>query len=200
MTEEKDKNRSQMRVETVCVEDIDFVKSALGGDKESFEKLVDRYHRWIYSFIKLAVTDPHIVEDITQEVFLRAYRSLKTCRDIKKFRTWLFSIARNCIREWLRTKKGVQMHSHIDLDKLENNPSLVQNEVDQHVKKLEVLEQAVSTLPDETKQVLLMKYKENKTCAEIARILDKETNTVAKLLSRSYDKLKKVIDGGTEQK
>ena len=81
----------------------DTVRRAQRGDTEAFEELVVAYlpdvHRWALHVVR----DVHLAEDVTQDTFLRAYRSLATFRWRSRFSTWLFRITRNCAIEATRS-------------------------------------------------------------------------------------------------
>lgn len=87
---------------------------AAQGDEEAYRLLFERYSRPIMSFLYDLVGRRELAEDLTQETFVRAYRSLKSLRDPSKFSTWLFGIARNTARESIRSR--VREGQKIDLD------------------------------------------------------------------------------------
>jgi RNA polymerase sigma-70 factor (ECF subfamily) len=79
---------------------------AKAGDARAFARLVECYwprlHRWLY----LLTRQEQVAEDLTQEAFLRAWRSLATLQDTPRFRSWLFAIARNCLTDCQRGPRG----------------------------------------------------------------------------------------------
>lgn len=169
------------------------VRECLRGSRVAFEVLVQRHHRRVFGLAGLLVQDPHGAEDVTQEVFLRAYRSLKTCTEPERLAAWLAGITRNSAREWLRGRG----RSTVPLDalpdqSLDMSPTQ-EAALDERQDRLAALEQAVAALPDDVRQILIMKYQERRTCAEIAERLQKKTNTVAKTLSRAYEQLERII-------
>jgi RNA polymerase sigma factor (sigma-70 family) len=168
------------------------VRESLRGSQPAFEALVQRHHRRVFGLALLLVRDPHGAEDVTQDVFLRAYRALKTCTEPERFVAWLAGIARNCAREWLRGRG----RSTLPLDALPDQSldmPVQEPTLDERQDRLAALERAVAALPDDVRQVLVMKYQERRTCAEIAERLQKKTNTVAKTLSRAYEQLERII-------
>lgn len=80
------------------------VQMVQGGDREAFELLVIRYQRRIFRLISRLVRDPSLAEDVAQEAFLRAYRSIGSFRGDSQFYTWLYRIAVN-------TAKRAMLHS-----------------------------------------------------------------------------------------
>ncbi|MGZ8843312.1 MAG: RNA polymerase sigma factor [Pyrinomonadaceae bacterium] len=92
----------------------DLVSRACRGDHDAFRLIFERYSRPVVSFIYDQVSDRELAEELTQETFVRAYRSLNTLRSETKLSTWLFGIAKNVARESLRAR--IRQNQHIDLD------------------------------------------------------------------------------------
>lgn len=80
----------------------DTVARARRGDLDAFEDLVRAYQGDVYRFVLRLVRDRGLAEDVTQEAFLRAYRSLRRFRGGSKFSTWVYRIARNCAVDAIR--------------------------------------------------------------------------------------------------
>lgn len=154
--------------------------------KEAFSELVNRYYDPVYGFIFRRLKERNMVEDLTQETFLEAYRSLKTCSSHENFSTWLFAIAKNRIGKWLRKRRPAVT------DPAELTEVVSFEDVQQVFSKetLSALESALSDVPEESREVLKMKYQQGKSCDEIAKILGRPTGTIKSLLSRTYQTLK----------
>lgn len=82
--------------------DPQLISAARSGDAGSFESLIRRYQAPVYRFVVHLIGDPSAAEDVTQETFVRAFRSLRRYRGDSRFTTWLFAIARNCATDHLR--------------------------------------------------------------------------------------------------
>src|SRR5207244_11201926 len=78
----------------------DLVARACEGDQEAFRLIFERYSRPLISFVYDQVGNRELAEELTQETFVRAYRSLRTLREETKLSTWLFGLAQNVHREW----------------------------------------------------------------------------------------------------
>ena len=89
----------------------DLVARACRGEQEAFRLIFERYSRPVISFIYDQVSDRELAEELTQETFVRAFRSLGTLREEAKLSTWLFGIAKNVARESLRARRD-----HVDLE------------------------------------------------------------------------------------
>jgi len=82
----------------------ELIARARRGDEEAFRLIFERYTRPVISFIFYMVGRRDPAEELAQETFLRAFKSFDSLRDEDKLGTWLFGIARNVAREWLRTR------------------------------------------------------------------------------------------------
>jgi RNA polymerase sigma factor (sigma-70 family) len=167
------------------------VRACLSGRRTAFDALVRRHHRRVFGLALLWTRDAHAAEDITQDAFLLAYSSLGRCAEPERFGAWLAGITRNSAREWLRRcGKAMPLDTlHEEgVDMLAEQASL-----DERQARLAALERAVASLPPEARQILLLKYQDRQSCAEIAARLGMKTNTVAKTLSRAYGRLAEII-------
>jgi len=98
---------------TLMNSSADLVTRVCQGDADAFRLIFERYSRPVISFIYDIVNDRGLAEELTQETFVRAFRSIRTMRAETKLSTWLFGIARNVARESLRAR--ARAISHVDL-------------------------------------------------------------------------------------
>jgi DNA-directed RNA polymerase specialized sigma24 family protein len=89
----------------VLVKDGTLVLGAINGDQSAFAELYDRRARLIRALCYDETRDSHLAADLTQEVFLRAYKNLRRLHDPDKFGSWLVGIARNACRDWRRKQR-----------------------------------------------------------------------------------------------
>jgi RNA polymerase sigma-70 factor (ECF subfamily) len=163
--------------------DKELIMNCLDGRRECFDELVARYHRPVYGFILKRVYHTQAVEDLVQETFLQAYKSLKNCAKPEYFSTWLFSIARNHAGKWLRRRQ-------IE----EQNPRAMEQNLEKDLEEQKSISSAVDNtigqLPEDTQKLLRLKHWEGKSCDEIAKILNRPIGTVMSQLSRAYKALR----------
>lgn len=162
--------------------DENLVKEYLEGEENSLKVLIDRYTPHIYNFsVRFAPLDN--TNDIVQEVFIKVWKNIKSF-NIKKasFKTWIFTIARNTITDYLRKRKMVVFSS---LDKEEENfADNIEDDVilpDEALIKLEdkeFLNNLLDKIPVHYKEVLILYYQEEMTFNEIGNLLKKPLNTV----------------------
>ena len=85
--------------------DSELVKKSLKGDLESFELLIERYQQAIYNVAYYKSRNCFDAEDLTQDIFLAAFKALPTLKDINKFSSWLFGIAYNRCHKWFQRER-----------------------------------------------------------------------------------------------
>lgn len=89
----------------LTIADEILIKKYLQGDEKSLEILIQRYLKPIYSFIYRFIGNKQDAEDVTQEVFVKAWRNFKKFDQEKKFKTWIFSIAKNTAIDFLKKRR-----------------------------------------------------------------------------------------------
>jgi RNA polymerase sigma-70 factor (ECF subfamily) len=175
------------------------ITNYLSGEEESFNILVGRYLKPIYSFIYRYIGRQEEAEDITQDVFLRVWRNLKKFDRKKSFKTWIFSIAKNASIDFLRKKKSIPF-SEFENEKGENtiiekiaSPALLPDEIFERKNIVQILTSAMEKLSLNYRLVLFLRYNDHFTFREIAESLDKPINTVTSQHRRALIKLKKIL-------
>jgi RNA polymerase sigma-70 factor (ECF subfamily) len=179
-------------------QDAALVQLCLGGDAEAFHRLTARYYRPVSAFVFKRVGRTDVVEDLAQESFLEAFRSLKAGRRPEHFSSWLFGIAHNCCGKWLRRKRPLAFGED-QAEQLAAAPEASPlEEAEEQQKRLAALEQGLAGLPDEVRRLLDLKHKEGLTCEEIGARLGRPVGTVKSLLSRTYKLLRARLAPGED--
>lgn len=177
------------------------IASILAGNTHEFHDLIRPYERGIYVMALSMLKNEADAEDVAQEAFLKAFRSLHRFRAESKFSTWLFSITLNEARNRLRHKNTLRVES---LDALPDEqehftPALLRDwrEIPlQTLERLEVrrmLQQAISTLPQIYREVLMLRDVQDLTICESAQVLDITEATVKVRLHRARMMLQKKL-------
>jgi len=179
--------------------DQKLIADYLGGDEKSLEILIHRYLKPIYSFVYRYVGNEQEAEDITQEIFVKAWRNLKKFNQNKSFKTWIFTIAKNTSIDFLKKKKAIPF-SQFENEKGENkfierltNPSSLFNELLERVGIEEVLNAAINQLAPKYCTVLFLHYNDHFTFREIAEVLREPLNTIKSRHRRSIAILRKLL-------
>ncbi len=150
----------------------DLIARVRNGDDEAFRLIFERYARSIFRFIYGIVGQRSWAEELTQETFLGAYKSIRSLRDDAKFSSWLYGIARNVTRRSLRSHRGGIDRS---IDEIPNVP---QTEIDQAApddqllvkERHQAILSALSTLNEDKRLAFTLKVLQQKSYQEIAEI------------------------------
>ncbi|HEY7547803.1 MAG TPA: sigma-70 family RNA polymerase sigma factor [Blastocatellia bacterium] len=148
------------------------IERARSGDDEAFRLIFDRYSRPIISFIYDMVGQRELAEELTQETFVRAYRSLKTLRDDAKLSTWLFGIAKNVARESLRSRVREDHRVEIDDDRVAmiKDDDLTPDDRLLNKELSHVIQAALAALDEDKRMVFTLKIFQQRSYEEIADI------------------------------
>ena len=150
----------------------DLVARACQGDQEAFRLIFERYSRPLISFVYDQVGNRELAEELTQETFVRAYRSLRALREETKLSTWLFGIAKNVAREALRARQRTSQHVDLD-DKLvlnlsDRGPVPVKQLLNKELN--EVIQNSLALLDEDKRLVFTLKVFQQCSYEEIAEI------------------------------
>ena len=162
-------------------EDGYFIYRCLNGETESFAFLVDKYRESVFSFAYAKLRNFDDAEDVTQEVFLKAYEKLHTLKRWENFAIWLHTITNNLCINLL---KSSSKHSEYIISKL--NVSLSDEvESNNEDSRLEILNKALDNLPEIYRQVLTLYYLGDMNSEEISRFLGISPSAIRQRLSRA---------------
>jgi len=193
---EKTQKASEATAETVSqIEDV--VNRAREGDRASFGYLVSLYHEDIFRMVYFRVRSEVDAEDLTQDIFIQAFKGVKRLKDVDRFRPWLFSIAINRVRDFYRKRRllffvgttedsdashAVNQEKNSDPEPLRNvEKKDFWNQIGGFLEKLSRLE----------KEVFILRFLDQLTLKEIAQTLGKGESTVKTHLYRALKKFKK---------
>jgi len=180
--------------------DEELVLDYLSGNEAAFAELTNRHLSGVYSFALRLVGDAAAAEDIAQETFLKAWKSLKKYNEkTSKFKTWLLRIARNTAIDHLRKKK------HVPMSYFENETGgnvLAETVADQEELAPAILERlddarelnrTLDLLGPKHREILLLYYSNDCTFEEIAGMLNEPTNTVKSRHRRALSALRDLL-------
>jgi len=184
------------RVTVTDFSDAGVVKQVLGGDRDAFRLLVQRYERQVFTLCLRMVRNRHDAEDCAQTAFVKAYSALASFRPGSSFKSWLYRIASNaCIdslRKSSKTRHTVSTdddESGIDLHEPGRDPRS-----DASLSELqEVMAQALHSLDDKYRLPLTLFHLEGLECTEISAMLKLHTGTVKTRIRRGRLMLREVI-------
>jgi RNA polymerase sigma factor (sigma-70 family) len=172
--------------------DTDIIQQVLQGNQSAYATLVSRYQNFVFTIVLRYVKAREDAEEVAQDVFVKAYRSLADFKGTSKFSTWLYTITTTSSITFLRKKK-LEVHS-LDNEKVfavaDNlDGGMSANQVEQK-SKVAMVNGAIDLLSPHDAQIITLFYKGEQTLEEIAQTLGKEVNTVKVQLHRARTRLK----------
>jgi RNA polymerase sigma-70 factor (ECF subfamily) len=184
-------------------EKIILFKLRVNKDPEEFAKLYDIYARRIYSFVFFKVSNKEEAEDITSEVFLKAWRYISEKKTIESFSGLLYKLARNSIVDLYRLKTGRKEVSSLQenedgdiIDSIENKELWSANLEDKIGEKIEIenIIAALKKLKQEYREVITLRYVDELDISEISEITGKGGVAIRVTLHRGLKKLKDLLE------
>jgi RNA polymerase sigma-70 factor (ECF subfamily) len=174
------------------------------GDVRAFELLVTRHRKALFNFILRFVRDTAAAEDVTQETFLRLVKGADAYERQAKFTTWLYTIARNlCVDAARRGKHRKAASLDAPLGDEDGSASLLDlvpdsgAGVDRQAQSRELavrLRQAIESLPDEQREIFLLREVADLQFNEIANVVGCPENTVKSRMRYALEKLREALE------
>ena len=146
------------------------IAQVCAGDTNAFEALVVAYQKQVYNLALRTVGNEEDAADMTQEVFLRAYRALGTFRGESKFSVWLYRLTTNVCIDFLRSRRR---HPTVSLTASEDDD----------------VARGLDSLPDDARKILILRELDGLSYAEIGKVLHLEAGTVKSRLFRARRRL-----------
>ncbi len=174
--------------------DAAVIAAVLEGDVNAFAVLVDRYEREFLAFARYMTGSADEAADVMQESFVRAYKSLRRCKDRANFKGWLFRIVSNQCKTHLARRKRRKMESlagqaeHLQAP---GNPHADLHEAD--VKRQ--VHEALQTLPEDQREALVLKYLHGLDISEMTTLLKASRSAVKMRLLRGREALRQKLGG-----
>ena len=180
--------------------DQNVIKSAQNGDREAVRLLFEENRQKIFSLAYQYVKNIEDAEDILQETFIKAYRSLHRFnpQNNMRFSPWLYRIGINCSIDYLRRNKQRKMHDsgsdgldNISSDTLSYDPEQARSRKEIREK----IDHTLNRLSGRQKMIFILKHYQELTCAEIADYLNCSEGSVKRQLFRAVSVVKKSLKG-----
>jgi RNA polymerase sigma-70 factor, ECF subfamily len=176
--------------------DEELVERFQNGDRSVFDTLVQRWERRIQGAIYRLVGPGEDVRDLSQETLLKAYRGLGTFKKEARFSSWLYQIALNVCRDRMRRGRG---KTYVSIDDISQSTPEVSERGPSALDLIEARDlsqqvaAAVAALPDEQREVIVLKEYQGLTFVEIAETLDVPLSTVKTRLYRGLGQLRQQL-------
>jgi len=191
-------------VDLSTLEDRDLIDMAREGRESAYREILSRYERPVFSLVYRMVRDRTLAEDLSQETFVRAFSAISSYNPKYKFSSWIFKIANNLTIDHLRKKKldtvSIDGSPHAGTAEEQASTRVVVEDMgerpDSYVESMELgsqLEEAIGSLRDEYKTVVLLRHVEGYAYDEIAEIMGIPLGTVKTYLHRARAELKEAL-------
>jgi RNA polymerase sigma-70 factor (ECF subfamily) len=179
--------------------DEELVARSIGGDVDSFNQLILRWERPIYALAYRVIGREEDARDVCQETFLRAFRALPGFKGQAKFSSWLYRIALNLCRDWIRRQRRapvMQLPDGVDPAEIAAERGPVES-IEDLVARRElstVVEDAMALLPAEQRTAIILKEFHGMTFQEIADLQGCPLSTVKTRLYQGLNMLRRHLD------
>jgi RNA polymerase sigma-70 factor (ECF subfamily) len=164
--------------------DSELIKQYFKGDEKALDILVQRYFKQVFFFAKTYVKNDAEAEDVTQEVFVKAWKNLNKFEPDKKFKTWLFQITKNTSIDFLRKHKNFVSPESLDEQQMAENMERIMDktplpeELFQAAEFSQKLDEVLACLPKIYETVVVLHLQQDLTFQEISEVLDESINTI----------------------
>jgi RNA polymerase sigma factor (sigma-70 family) len=181
-------------------EDAQLIHRALEGDQPAFKRLMKKYRDQIHGLVARIVRDSQMVEDITQEVFVKAFASLRHFNEEYAFSTWIYKIATNSSIDYIRKRKldTFSIDKPIGFEdsdvSFELPDTTYEPEKDMMQRqRSKLIDSAIERLPEKYRRVITLRHTEDRDYAEIAKMLKLPIGTVKAHIFRARELLNKYL-------
>jgi RNA polymerase sigma-70 factor (ECF subfamily) len=189
--------------EWIIMDERDLVRRSKEGDDEAFGVLVKKYKTKVYHLAYSLTHDSQISDDLAQEVFIKAYFALDKFREKSEFGTWIYRIAVNHGRDFLRKKNRliqVPFEDIIGKISAQEDETLPEEKEQKETQRRKIVHAAIQTLPDKYKVILSLRDIQDFSYSEITKILDISPGTVDSRLHRARKMLRNKLEPFFSQK
>jgi RNA polymerase sigma factor (sigma-70 family) len=176
--------------------DDELINGVLAGNQQSFAALVERYQKYAFTLAMKFVKNREEAEEIAQDCFVKAYKSLATFERKSKFSTWLYQIVYYTSMSAMRKKKmeKVSIDDEETFLQLESKESSFKADIVERKSKTEFLQLAMNELQGDDAFMLTLFYQSEQSLEEIAKITGYEENNVKVKLHRARHRLREKLE------
>jgi len=167
---------------------------ARNRDPKAFAQIYDLYVDQIYRFIYFKIYEKDEAQDLTSEVFLKAWQYISEGNVVENLNALFYQIARNLVIDYYREKKNREMlvENEADFESIEAVDDSQLTKIELKIEADKVVDQLIN-LKDEYKEVVILRYVENFSVKEIAEIVGKKKGNVRIILFRALSALKDLM-------
>jgi len=167
--------------------DLFYIQKVKAGDFQSFSAIASKYQNMVFTIVLKIIENREDAEDITQEIFIKVFKSIQQFREDSEFSTWLYRIAYNTTLSELRKRK--LFFTSIDDGFMAISESITEENEEETEIKLQYLDKAVKRLPPDEVFLLTLHYMDGQSVENISRISNLTVSNVKVKLHRIRKKL-----------
>jgi RNA polymerase sigma factor (sigma-70 family) len=173
----------------------ELIKEILEGSQAAMEILVKKHYKPVFAYVYRKTGDKNTAFDITQEVFIKMLKALTHYNGVGKFENWLYKIAFNSYLDYVRASKANGINKQMELD--DQLPDKQANVWPLLEKKLarKRIQQALDSLPEDQREVVILKYYHDLRFKDIAEITNSKEPTVKTRMRRGLVRLRTLLEG-----
>ena len=176
--------------------DSEIISLVLKGDHNAYGALVDRYKSYVFTLTLRFTKNREDAEEVSQDIFIKAYRSLADFKGTAKFSTWLYTIVNTTCITFLR-KKRLEVKSLDDektFEVADSQDSGFRANVVEQKSRQNMVNQAIAMLSPDDAEIITLFYKNEQSLEEISHILGLEVNAAKVRLHRARGRLKEKME------
>ncbi|MCD6566632.1 MAG: RNA polymerase sigma factor [Bacteroidales bacterium] len=180
--------------------DYELIKQFMNGSQPSIEELITRYKSKVYTYILLMVKNQQLAEDLFQETFIKVIQSLKMhkYKDNGKFVSWIIRIAHNLVIDHFRKEKQINTCNNEDYEAdLFNSSKFSAKNIEQiivHDQIIKDVRKLIDELPDDQREVVMLRHYGQLSFKEIAEQTDVSINTALGRMRYALINMRKMIE------
>jgi RNA polymerase sigma-70 factor, ECF subfamily len=188
--------KPEQRPSTALSQTVQWVERAQAGDRTAFHRLADRFQPEIYRMVYYRIQSQMDAEDLTQDIFLQAFKNLVNLKSPQVFRPWLYRIAINRVRDFYRRKKFRNLFGFVSVEDkvIQHEPEMaVAPQADAELKRAvfwQRVEESLTKLSRLEREVFMLRFFDQLSIKEVTATLNKNESTVKTHLYRALRKLK----------
>jgi RNA polymerase sigma-70 factor (ECF subfamily) len=182
------------------IPDYELIQKFIKGDQSCFEQLIYRHKNKVFAYISLYIRDQALAEDLFQDTFMKVIQSVKSGKyqDNGKFISWVMRIAHNLIIDHFRRVKQMNTISNDDYESdLFNSKKLAESNVEDNIIKRQIqkdVRKMISMLPDDQREVVILRHYSGLSFKEIADITDVSINTALGRMRYALINMRKIME------
>ena len=176
--------------------DSEIISQVLKGDHNAYALLVERYKSYVFTLTLRFIKSREDAEEVSQDIFIKAYRSLADFKGTAKFSTWLYTIVNTTCITFLR-KKRLDVHSLDDertFEVADSQDSGFRANLVEQKSRQNMVNRAIAMLNPDDAEIITLFYKNEQSLEEIGQILGLEVNTAKVRLHRARGRLKEKME------